>query len=44
MERLTQVLEVGQEEADMRKAIIRVPGSVGTSRKAAADGVNGLRL
>lgn len=43
MERLAQGLEVGQEEADMRKAVIRELGSVGTSREAAVDGVNGLR-
>lgn len=43
MERLTHGLEVGQEEAEMRKAVIREPGSVGTSREAAMDGVNGLR-
>lgn len=43
MEKLTQGLEVGQGEAEMRKAVIREPGSVGTSREAAVDGVNGLR-
>lgn len=37
------MLKAGQEEAETTTAIIRKPGSVGTSGEAEADDVNGLR-
>lgn len=37
------MLKAGQEEAETTTAIIRKPGSVGSSGEAEADDVNGLR-